>query len=324
MKRIDKTVCVLAVAICPALIALSTPPHAAAQDITTLKAELAKAQAVNQQLMAKVAALEATLAKQEAVRAEAQAAGEVSQKMMAVLQQEVKKLRDQVAQFQAERDKNLKSVVDLTDQLNKAFNEMKLLKEQNARLMSLVPNPPSGVPAPPKLDGEVTTAPAGNLLEISLGSDAGLKSGHKLTVYRTSGTNRTTLGQIEVLQTAADKSICRFDAKSIQGEIQKGDLVTTDTASTAPVVGTLAGGPVPDLVDGEVLSISAEGEVEISFGAADGLRVGHQLEVYRLLSTEGIYVGRIEVVRTTAKTSICKSTAPHITVRKGDRVTSKL
>jgi len=316
---------VWAVAFCAALIPFSASPRAVAQDVATLQAELAKAQDLNQQLMAKVAELQATLAREAAVRAEGQAAGEVAQKMMAVLQQEVQKLRDQVAQLQAERDKNLKSVVDMTDQLNKAFNEMKVLKEQNARLMALVPNPPTGVPAPPKLDGVVTTDPAGNLLEISLGSDAGLQSGHRLTVYRTSGTDRTTLGQIEVLQTAPDKSICRFDAKSIQGEIQKGDAVTTDAASATPLAAPPSDpGRLPDLVDGEVLSVSAEGEVEISFGATDGLRVGHQLEVYRLLSTEGIYVGRIEVVRTTAKTSTCKATAPHFTFRKGDRVTSKL
>ncbi|HUT13218.1 MAG TPA: hypothetical protein VMY42_22205 [Thermoguttaceae bacterium] len=322
MKRI---LSVLAVTLCPALIGLSAPPHAAAQDVATLQAELAKAQAVNQQLMAKVAELEAMLAKEAAVRAEGQAAGDVAQKMMAVLQQEVQQLRDQMTQLQAERDKNLKSVMDLTDQLHKAFSEMQVLKEQNARLMSLVPNPPTGVPAPPKLDGAVTTDPAGNLIEISLGADAGLKSGHRLTVYRTSGTNRTTLGQIEVLQTAPDKSICRFDAQSLSGEIQKGDAVTTDAASAAPTVTPLSDpGQTPDLVDGEVLSVSAEGEVEISFGASDGLRAGHQLEIYRLLSTEGIYVGRIEVVRTTAKTSFCKAVATQDTIRKGDRVTSKL
>lgn len=322
---------VLTLTLAPALICLGTSPQAAAQDVSALQAELAKARAVNQQLQAKVAELESVLAKEMAVRREGQAAGEVTQKMMAVFQQEVQKLRDQNAQLQAQHDKNQKSVVDMTDQLHKAFSEMKLLKEQNARLLSLVPNPPTGVEAPGKLDGTVTAAPNANLIEVSLGAGDGLKSGHRLTVYRTSGANRTTLGQVEVLQATADGSICRFDPKSVKGEILKGDLVTTELQTAAPAASRLSDpGQLPVLVDGEVLSVSEKGEegkeaeVEISFGSADGLRPGHQLEVYRLLSSEGIYVGRIEVVSTTAKKSVCKAVATQDTIRKGDRVTSKL
>jgi hypothetical protein len=319
---------VLALTIFLAPIGLCRSPQAAAQDVSALQAELAKARAVNQQLMAKVAELESALAKEIAARREGQAAGEVTEKMMAVLQQEVQKFQNKTAQLQTQRDENQKSVVDLTDQLHKAFSETKLLKEQNARLLSLVPNPPVGVGAPPKLDGTVTSAPNANLIEVSLGVDNGLKSGHQLTVYRTVGANRTVLAQVEVLQATAKKSICRFDPKSLKGEILKGDSVTTELQSAPPAVdGVSDPGQLPDLVDGKVLSVSGEGEaceVEISFGASDGLRPGHQLEVYRLLSREGIYVGRVKVVRTTAKTSVCKAVATQGTIRQGDRVTSKL
>lgn len=68
------------------------------------------------------------------------------------------------------------------------------------------------------------------------------------------------------------------------------------------------------------------GEVEISFGAQHGLKAGHRLEVYRLRDGQGIYIGRIEVLRTEAKKSVCKSILEFEkdTIRQGDHVVSKI
>jgi hypothetical protein len=65
---------------------------------------------------------------------------------------------------------------------------------------------------------------------------------------------------------------------------------------------------------------------EISLGSDDGLRKGHRLEVYRIVDGQGIYVGRIEVVKTTPNKSICKEILEFKKrdVQKGDRVVSKL
>lgn len=260
-----------------------------------------------------------------------QAAGAL-QALMEALRREGAELRKQVEKVQAERDKHLKSVVELTDQLHQAFAEVKRLKELNAGLRALVPEPPAGVGDPPQVEGLVTADPTGEAIEISLGADDGLKPGHRLQVCRTSGGVTTPLGLAVVVKTSAKTSICRIDAKSLRGEIRKGDRLRArppappGAEGSQPPVPAADAGQVPHLVDGLVLSVGQSGEVEISFGADHGLRAGHRLAVYRLSDGQGILVGRLEVVRTSAKTSVCKSIpeSERDTIRKGDRVTSTL
>ena len=326
MKCTGKLFSVLLFTIGLTLTGLSAADHAAAQDAATLQAELEKQRASSAQLKAVVAKLEGLLAAEKAARDQQLAAGDATQKILAVLQQEVETLRKELAKVQTERDKNFKSVVELTDQLHQAFNEVKQLKEENARLRALVPNPPPPADRPPKLEGVVQAVANGNLVEISLGADDGLKSGHRLIVYRVSGGTRTQLGHVDVLQTAPDKAICKVDSKSLKGPIRKGDRVTTGESAEPRAAEQPKPGAAPDLVGGEVLAVGDDGEVEISFGSADGLRPGHRLEVYRITGSEGIYVGRIEVVKTTAKASTCKSILEFEKhpIQKGDRVTSKL
>ncbi|MHC4180468.1 MAG: hypothetical protein ACYSWU_23445, partial [Planctomycetota bacterium] len=128
----------------------------AAQNPAETQRELDKVRKLNEQLKARLAKVEAELAQSRAVTA---------------------RVQQQLQQLQADRDKNLRSVVELTDQLNKAFNELKQLKAENARLSALLPEPP-----PKGLEGLVTAIQKGGLVEISLGSDDGLKPGHQLSV----------------------------------------------------------------------------------------------------------------------------------------------
>lgn len=291
MKCTGKFFKVLLLAIGPAILLLSISNRAAAQDAAAVQAELQKALATNNVLKERAAKLEAAL-----------------------------------VTLQAERDKNLKSVVELTDQLHQAFNEVKRLKAENAQLRGLVPQPPSDVGEPPEVDGLVTADPSGDLVEISLGTDDGLKAGHRLKVYRLSNGTNADLGRIVVVKALADKAICKIDGKAAKQPIQKGDRVTTAKQLETPATVPLRPGEPPNLTGGVVLAVGDGGEVEISFGAADGLRPGHRLEAYRLTGSEGIYVGRLEVVKTAAKKSICRSIIEfeRHPVRKGDRVTSKL
>jgi hypothetical protein len=77
---------------------------------------------------------------------------------------------------------------------------------------------------------------------------------------------------------------------------------------------------VPAL-DGDVIAV-AEGMIEVSLGADDGLQVGHTLEVYR----SGEYLGRA-VVRAVkpdhAIAELVKEFSRGI-VQRGDKVTTKL
>jgi hypothetical protein len=84
----------------------------------------------------------------------------------------------------------------------------------------------------------------------------------------------------------------------------------------------------PPRVDGVVLTPSGSGLVEINIGSDQGLRVGHQLEVYRTGSGAGAnaYVGRIEVVKIMPDRSVCKVEPKfqNSAMMRGDRVVSKI
>jgi hypothetical protein len=89
---------------------------------------------------------------------------------------------------------------------------------------------------PPPVEGIIqeVKAPkrqgASELVEISLGSDQGLKKGHEMTVYR-SGLNKGAQGKylakILIVNTYPDKAVGRVIEGSRNGVIQKGDNVTT-------------------------------------------------------------------------------------------------
>jgi len=82
----------------------------------------------------------------------------------------------------------------------------------------------------------------------------------------------------------------------------------------------------PPRVNGLVRAVTGEGFVEISIGADDGLRAGHQLEVYRAAGGASTYVGRIEVVKTTPDRAVCKINPKfqNSNMMKDDRVVSKI
>jgi len=278
---------------------------ALAQDASELQRRLDEAQKQNDVLREQLAKMEAELKAVMAMTAKVQA---------------------ELQAIQAERDKNLQSVVELTDQLHQAFSEVKRLKELNAQLRALVPQPPGEAAG---LAGLVLATPGAGPIQISLGADDGLKQGQRLAVYRVSGDQRTELGQVEVVTLAPNSAVCKNDPKLLKGPLKKGDRVTTQLNAAAPPppgVSPPNSDAPPELIDGRVLSVGENEEVEISFGADDGLRPGHRLEVYRVTDGQGIYIGRVEVVRTTAKKSVCKSILEFRkdAIRQGDRVVSKI
>jgi hypothetical protein len=82
----------------------------------------------------------------------------------------------------------------------------------------------------------------------------------------------------------------------------------------------------PPRVEGIVLVPSGTGYVEINIGSDQGLRVGHQLEVYRTGAAGNAYVGRIDVVKTQPDKSVCKveTKLQNSAMMRGDRVVSKI
>ena len=89
---------------------------------------------------------------------------------------------------------------------------------------------------PPRIDGVILDSRppqrqgASELVEISLGSDDGLKKGHEMSIYRV-GLNGVKqpkfLGKIVIVKTEPDKAVGQVIESSRNGVIQKGDNVTT-------------------------------------------------------------------------------------------------
>ncbi len=170
---------------------------------------------------------------------EAVAAMKATQTTLVSLRDEVLKLRTSVAEAQKDRDGHFKEVVRLTDELHQAINERQRL---NARQTSLDADLSKAKQVlrhfghdkdmsldsfPPQVDGIVLAVPQPSLVEISIGSDDGLKEGHSLEVYRTAGGSSTYVGRIHVVKTSYDKAACKVDPNYRKSNVQRGDRVTS-------------------------------------------------------------------------------------------------
>jgi uncharacterized protein YlxW (UPF0749 family) len=158
-----------------------------------------------------------------------------TQNLLTALTGEVQTLRDEIRTAQQDRDDQFQQVVPLTDQLNQATGELNRLNERNAVLVAqnaslervlernglTAETPVSHIP--PDLNGVVLESSNADLIEVSLGSDDGLKKGHLLEVIRGS----QYLGRLEVYTVKPDVSTARIIKEYQKGPIKRGDLVRT-------------------------------------------------------------------------------------------------
>jgi len=178
---------------------------------------------------------EAELAGLQSAQTEATAAINLAETRLAELVEDIKKLRDEIRLVQGQRDESFQRVVDLTDKLYSAAGVERNLKEREAQLIGEIskykrvtdvlgvnPSMPVEMIAPP-LDGIVTAVGDKNLIEVSLGSDDGLRVGHRVEVFR----DNNYLGSALVLKTDPDRAIAQMDEKSQRGLIKVRDRVAT-------------------------------------------------------------------------------------------------
>jgi len=158
-----------------------------------------------------------------------------TQQRLSTLIAEVGQLRKKILGAQRQRDQAFDKVVQKTDTLHQTFGNLVKAKEREKQLIGQVarytqllddnnidPNaPPKGLP--PKVDGKVTAVSRGNLIEISVGSDDGLRAGHTLEVFR----GRSYLGRARVLRTSPDRAVAKLLKSYRKGIVQKGDRVAT-------------------------------------------------------------------------------------------------
>lgn len=164
------------------------------------------------------------------------AAAEVAEKTLADVTAELTKLRAEVRLAQQDRDAQFNKVVDLTDKVQQTEALRIALEERNRQLLDKYASLQKVATAmgidertlvdhvPPPVDGRVLKVrESSGLVEISLGSDDGLKKGHTLEVYR--GT--TYLGRIIIRDVDPDRAVGQVDKKMQRGRIQEGDNVTS-------------------------------------------------------------------------------------------------
>lgn len=164
---------------------------------------------------------------------DATAAMQTTQNTLAAMRDELKTLRDDIRTAQTDRDDQFTKYIKLTDDFNQAQGELKRLTDQSfvlseqiekyrrvANKMNVNLNTdPSNIPVDAR--GVVLATGKDGLIEISLGSDDGMKRGNNLLVYRGS----RYLGKIEVYEAYPDKSVAKVLPQFRKGPIEKNDYV---------------------------------------------------------------------------------------------------
>jgi hypothetical protein len=183
-----------------------------------------------------VTANAAALQEKNAALTEQTQAAKTAEETLKNITAEVQKLRTDIRLAQQDRDEQYVKALALVDKLNQAEAMRQRLEEQNTQLQDQYARLNAvaqrlGFDArtlvsqiPPPLDGKVLGVDENKgLVEVSLGSDEGLKKGHMLQVFR----GNQYLGQIILKEVQADRAVGEVDKKMQRGRIKKDDNVTT-------------------------------------------------------------------------------------------------
>lgn len=219
---------------------LDTLKNQLAVEMAARRSALSAAETKLAEAQQRLSAKEAELAGLQSAQTEATAALNAAETRLKELVMEVQKLRDEIRDVQLKRDEFFARVVKLTDDLHGAAGVERNLKEREAQLINEInkykrvtdvlgvnPNIPVEAIAPP-LDGIVVAVGEKNLIEVSLGSDDGLRVGHKVDVFR----DNNYLGSAVVLKTEPDRAVAQVDDKSQRGLIKVRDRVATKLSRT--------------------------------------------------------------------------------------------
>ena len=161
---------------------------------------------------------------------------DTAQSEMKRLKDEVEGLRQEITQTRRDRNRQVAAVRELTDRLNQGEGQLSRLKDRNEQLVSdlsraslLIDSNGLSINDPidkiaPKLDGVITAVKGGSLIEVSLGSDEGIRRGHTVDVYSGEG---GYLGRAVVIETNTDRCVAKIVPEFRQGVMRKGDRVAT-------------------------------------------------------------------------------------------------
>lgn len=228
------------------LASVSLELKTAKADLDAVRVALAQEQASRRQAIAslqtrltqatgELASKERDLQSLSAAHAKVTDAEKIAQERLKTLEGEVDKLRTEVRDIQGDRDVQFEKVVALTEQLNQAEGTKLRMEERNASLLNQVAQQKMVMDAhglkadslvahiPPKVEGVVLAVGDKDLVEISLGSDDGLKEGHAMEVFR----GDKYLGRVIIRKTSPDRAVGQMVKELQRGTIKKGDNVST-------------------------------------------------------------------------------------------------
>jgi len=166
------------------------------------------------------------------------AAVKATQDLNQTLTADVGNLRQEIKGEQQKRDSLFKQALAATEQLHQAAAEYNSARERSEQLTKQVAgmtsvmrekgidpatDPNSIVPIVEGIVNQIRRTSGGQLVELSIGSDDGLKTGNTVEVSR----GDRYLGRLEIIETSPDKSVARVDRRFQQGQIQEGDRVAT-------------------------------------------------------------------------------------------------
>jgi signal transduction histidine kinase len=189
-------------------------------------------------LAGRVAGLQADAEQHAQEQRDSTAAVAATQQNNDTLATEVTGLRGEIRQAQDARDASFAATVAATEEAHQVRNELETTAERNAQLVQQVANMTTvmreegidpttrGDAVKPRIDGFVSKVQRQEgtmLVELTIGSDDGLKVGHTVEIFR----GDRYLGRVEILKTDPDRAVGRVDNRFQQGPIQEGDRVAT-------------------------------------------------------------------------------------------------
>jgi len=160
---------------------------------------------------------------------------QTAQENLARLKDEVERLREEIRVAQTNRDAQFEHVVRKTDLYNQAQSQLAGLQARVDQLTERIGRQAAVldkndltefdpvIDIAPRLDGIVLDVSDSNLVEISVGSDDGLRKGHELEISR----GDKYLGRIVIVDAFPKRAVAEIIPELRQGRIRRGDRVFT-------------------------------------------------------------------------------------------------
>jgi hypothetical protein len=210
---------------------LNSQFEASQQEVRKLETARVEVLGQNQQIQAEVDDLRRE-------RANAVATVAATEENNSTLMQEVVGLRQETQEAQQARDAAFAKTLAATSDLHIVAGQLQTVRERSEQLLSQLAKALGSLrdhgidpdaEAIARVRGEISAtrrAEGGQLIEITIGFDDGIRPGHTVEVFR----GDRYLGRAEILRADPDRSVARILREFQQGPIQQGDDVATKLA----------------------------------------------------------------------------------------------